>query len=203
MKRTIDGIDGSANVTRRGVIVGALSVAGLFALGFTGRAFAGEASLVRPPGGQDESRFLSLCLRCDKCRSVCPLDCISTAPLEDGIVNARTPYLNFEKGYCDFCNLCIDVCPVRALEPFDPSVNKVGIAVVDEDECVAWKQTGCTICAEVCPFDAITLSETGKPIVDIEACNGCGLCENACPSASYMHYAGARRRGINIEGGQA
>lgn len=203
MKRTIDGANGSANVTRRGVIVGAGSVAGLFALGFAGRAFAGEPSLVRPPGGQNEERFLSLCLKCDKCRSICPLGCISTATLEDGIVNARTPYLDFEKGYCDFCNLCIDVCPVRAFEPFDPTVDKVGIAVVDENECVAWKQAGCTVCAEACPFGAIALSETGKPIVDADVCNGCGLCENVCPSASYMHYTGARRRGINVERSQA
>ena len=36
-------------------------------------------------------------------------------------------------------------------------------------------------CAEVCPFDAITMDENHLPHVDIEKCTGCGKCVQACP----------------------
>lgn len=36
-------------------------------------------------------------------------------------------------------------------------------------------------CAEACPTNAITKTETGAWIVNEEACNGCGLCVESCP----------------------
>ena len=43
-----------------------------------------------------------------------------------------------------------------------------------------WSCLGFGTCAEVCPFDAITMVEK-LPVVDEEKCTGCGLCEQACP----------------------
>ncbi len=40
---------------------------------------------------------------------------------------------------------------------------------------------GLGTCARVCPFGAITMSDTGLPLVDDAVCTGCGLCEAACP----------------------
>lgn len=36
-------------------------------------------------------------------------------------------------------------------------------------------------CAKACPFDAITMSENGLPVVNEEKCTGCGMCVKACP----------------------
>jgi Na+-translocating ferredoxin:NAD+ oxidoreductase RNF subunit RnfB len=36
-------------------------------------------------------------------------------------------------------------------------------------------------CMHVCPFDAITMSDDGLPLVDIIKCTGCRKCEQACP----------------------
>jgi Na+-translocating ferredoxin:NAD+ oxidoreductase RNF subunit RnfB len=36
-------------------------------------------------------------------------------------------------------------------------------------------------CSKVCPFDAITMSDDGLPVVDITKCTGCRKCEQACP----------------------
>lgn len=47
-------------------------------------------------------------------------------------------------------------------------------AIIDEDRC-----TGCGKCAELCRFDAIRQTETGK--YSINGCEGCGLCVRFCP----------------------
>lgn len=36
-------------------------------------------------------------------------------------------------------------------------------------------------CVKSCPFNAMTLSEAGLPIIDEKICTGCGTCEAACP----------------------
>lgn len=36
-------------------------------------------------------------------------------------------------------------------------------------------------CVKNCPFDAMTLSEEGLPIIDQETCTGCGKCASVCP----------------------
>lgn len=36
-------------------------------------------------------------------------------------------------------------------------------------------------CAEACPFDAITMSDEGLPVVDPDKCTACGICVRTCP----------------------
>jgi ferredoxin-type protein NapG len=69
--------------------------------------------IVRPPRARPEEEFLSLCLRCDKCRKACPWDLISPVPITESIISAGTPELH---GYCRGCWQCIDACPTGALE---------------------------------------------------------------------------------------
>ncbi len=40
---------------------------------------------------------------------------------------------------------------------------------------------GLGTCAQVCPFDAITMGPKGLPVVHEGRCTGCGTCERACP----------------------
>lgn len=40
---------------------------------------------------------------------------------------------------------------------------------------------GLGTCARACPFDAITMSDKGLPVVDEHKCTGCGTCERVCP----------------------
>lgn len=45
-------------------------------------------------------------------------------------------------------------------------------------------QYGCIgfgTCVKNCPFDAMTMSEKGLPIIDNKKCTGCGKCETVCP----------------------
>lgn len=41
-------------------------------------------------------------------------------------------------------------------------------------------------CADVCPFDAITIGGDGLPVVDEKKCTACGNCVKACPKSLYV-----------------
>jgi Na+-translocating ferredoxin:NAD+ oxidoreductase RNF subunit RnfB len=45
----------------------------------------------------------------------------------------------------------------------------------------AWGCLGLADCALVCDYDAIAMSDTGLPVVDVVKCTACGDCVEACP----------------------
>jgi ferredoxin-type protein NapG len=220
-------------ISRRNLIAGAVGAGVLVALGGTisaVKAIAGELTPVRPPGSQSEEHFIGACIRCNRCRGACPRQAIVNCDFEDGIINLRTPRLNFHTkaaaayrraegmdqaavlaspyeavlaadgtGFCDFCMLCVETCPTGALTSFDPATQWIGEAVIDPANCLAFEKLGgCRKCADYCPFDAIAIDENRYPVVDAARCNGCGICENICPSSTYRSFKGTTRRGINI-----
>lgn len=73
------------SITRRGVLVGAGAVAGMFAVGGVAYALEGEdRGLLRPPGAQDEAHFRATCLKCNGAKpparsAVCARACSRTA----------------------------------------------------------------------------------------------------------------------------
>ncbi len=44
--------------------------------------------------------------------------------------------------------------------------------------------TGCMLCTDVCPNDAIRVLEARKPVVDVKRCIACAKCVRVCPLAS-------------------
>lgn len=179
-----------AGMTRRTFALGVGGAAVMFGLG--GLKFVGRKPLIRPPGGQDEDHLIAACIRCEKCVEVCPRNVIMPAHIEDGILNMRTPVFDFSSNYCDWCNeendghpLCAKVCPTEALKlaPGADDLNTVmGIAVLDEEECLAYRLIGCRFCYDACEYDAMGLDENNRPYMIEENCNGCGACEAVCVS---------------------
>lgn len=177
-------------ITRRNLCVGLGGTAALAALG--GLRLTGPEKLVRPPGGQDEERLISACIRCEKCYEVCPHGVIAPAHIEDGVVNMRTPVMNFDAAWCDWCAeanggvpLCVEYCPTEALALPAGAVEEttvLGVAVIKEDWCLAYRLTGCRFCYDACEFEAIELDSESRPSVVADRCNGCGACESVCVS---------------------
>lgn len=190
---------GSAAFGRRGFVLGCAGGAAMLALGLV--KFAPQTALCRPPGGQDESRLLGMCVRCGKCMEVCPTGVIAPAHIEDGVVGVRTPRLSYSRskaqlgslaGWCDHCNAanggaprCAAVCPSGALDATAGTTfesMRLGVAAINRDWCLAWRLKGCTICLNACPVGAISFDDHNRPLVDQALCNGCGACEQACVS---------------------
>ncbi len=57
--------------------------------------------------------------------------------------------------------------------------------------------SGCTVCAGICPQNAIQYKIDGKgffkPVINPEKCSGCGLCEKICPGRQYYVKAYSKR----------
>jgi Fe-S-cluster-containing hydrogenase component 2 len=101
-----------------------------------------------------------------------------------------TPYLDAERIPCYLCegreNLeCIAACPTRALQPVAGIQEiRMGTAVIQKDLCLAYNRVVCRSCWHACPLanEAIGFDAMLRPVVNDEACIGCGLCTYACPT---------------------
>lgn len=195
-------------ISRRSLCVGLGGVAATLALGGL-KAVPAQAK-VRPPGAQDTDTLLSACIRCEKCIEVCPHDVVTPAHIEDGIVGMRTPVMNFDASYCDFCAeandghpLCNEVCPTGAFTlPVDatPENTVIGKARIIKDWCLAYHFVGCRFCYDACPYEAIILDDQSRPVIVDDKCNGCGACESVCVSLTEGQIAtGATSRAAIVE----
>ena len=181
------------HMTRRGFLAaGCVSAAMVGIGGFGVVSRQAEALYVRPPGMESPLDLIARCNRCQRCLQVCPYDIITPVPLGENGIAFGTPTLDFTQGYCDFCMKCTDVCPTGALRYKTPTESNIGIAKVIKDSCVAWEWTGCTVCKDECPVEgAITLDDHDRPVVHSDLCDGCGRCEEVCPTASLRAYNNA------------
>jgi coenzyme F420-reducing hydrogenase beta subunit len=58
--------------------------------------------------------------------------------------------------------------------------------------CDARKCTGCALCSDVCPVNAIAISDKNgfyRPVVDDSKCIKCGICKKTCPSEKATNIA--------------
>lgn len=183
-------------ITRRELLAASGLLVGLMATGAAGNALADDRVFLRPPGALAEPDFSARCIRCQACLTACPTRIIQPISIADSLPHVSTPTLVFSRAYCTFCESeqgrrprCAAACPTGALaSPTDqPRID--GVAEVSKTACVAWDWKGCTVCVDECPRDAISLDEKRRPIVDGSICDGCGLCELVCPSASLRSYS--------------
>jgi len=191
---------------RRKFILNMARGVGIAALGgFVWSAYVDEATastlLLRPPGALVEEDFLKTCIKCGLCVEACPFDTLVLAAPGDH-KPVGTPFFTPRDVPCYMCDdiPCVPVCPTGALD--ESSVTKdgvldireidMGLAVIDQESCIAFWGIQCDACYRACPIlgEAITIEyskneRTGKhafmkPVVHNDVCTGCGMCELAC-----------------------
>lgn len=138
---------------------------------------------ILPPGAVSRAAFRRQCVGCQLCVANCPERVLKPSLR---LSDFGQPEMDFRHGYCrTACVKCSEVCPAGALQRLQtemrPNVH-VGQAVWRSDLCVrtAAKEP-CTACVRKCPVQAIHLVKD-IPVVDGDACIGCGACEHVCPA---------------------
>lgn len=147
-----------------------------------------SALTLRPPGALAEEEFLDACARCFKCGSACPNKCIKFHGVTAGLSKMFTPYIQPRSRACTLCGECAKVCPTGALKPFEVSREgwvagvKMGTARVNKAMCYSFHGRTCGACYRACPLagTAMKIGLYETPLVQPDACVGCGLCEQAC-----------------------
>lgn len=191
---------------RRKFILGMARTTGIVALGgLMWSAYVDEVTanklILRPPGALREDDFLSTCIKCGMCVEACPFDTLHLAGPGDN-KPLGTPFFEPRDIPCYMCNdiPCVPVCPTGALDEssvttddkLDINIADMGVAVIDNKNCIAFWGIQCDACYRACPLldKAIFIEyekneRTGKhafmkPVIDTDYCTGCGLCEHAC-----------------------
>lgn len=151
---------------------------------------------LRPPGARPEDDFNALCIKCGQCARACPYDTLQLAPA-GADMPIGTPHFVPREVPCYLCEdiPCQVACPTGALGTHLETIDdaRMGLAVIDRENCLSWQGLRCEICHRECPLqdDAITVETHPRkisrhamfvPVVHSSHCTGCGICEQACPT---------------------
>jgi len=127
----------------------------------------------RPPYNNDESLFRNECPKCDaKCATVCEVEIIKIAP-------DSTPYLDFSKSGCTYCDDCALGCEFGVLT-LENKKQINAIVTINKNECVSWEGVMCFSCKDPCLDNAIDFKAMFMPGIN-DNCTSCGFCISRCP----------------------
>jgi ferredoxin-type protein NapF len=147
------------------------------------RARVPAPAVQRPPGALPEAAFVQVCTRCQACVQACPEGVLR---LGDG----GFPQVDFSQAGCTLCGGCVRACAPAALKPpaaFSGWVVQAGAA------CLAAQGVACRLCGDGCDHAALRFPPrrggVAVPVVQAQACTGCGQCLPLCPSRalSLLH----------------
>lgn len=127
------------------------------------------------------------CIGCDSCSMICSQNKYGAVrPKAAGIRVVKDAWLKLEKPVvCRHCKKapCLKSCPSGALHRGPKSET----IFLDSSLC-----TGCGICVDSCPFQAIFMEEISKVAVKCDLCAGLNspLCVQVCPVGALVLETG-------------
>ena len=111
---------------------------------------------------------------------------------EAGLVHkAFHPGSNESRPETSICNCCKDCCDTLKIwrdGVFPLNNSTYYLSVIDQEAC-----SGCGICVEQCPTEAIQLNENEEAERDESLCFGCGICARFCPEEAISLKEGLRK----------
>lgn len=137
----------------------------------------------RPPGALPELEFRVRCTQCDDCVRACPVSAIKLD--HSGDEGGGFPYIDPNIQPCTLCDgqPCMPACPSGALQWTPLARIDMGTARYFDQVCLRFNGEDCTMCVDHCPVGPTALEvQDGWIKVHEEACTGCGVCQNNCPT---------------------
>ncbi|WP_444679200.1 ferredoxin-type protein NapF [Halomonas sp. E19] len=132
---------------------------------------------LRPPWARDEASFVRHCVQCGDCLKACEMQVLRAG---DG----GFPEVDFSRGECTFCRACVDACHAPAFD-LSPDASPWQVVATIGDACLGRQGVYCKNCGEACETGAIHFvfnqRRMPEPIVESDACTGCGACVAHCP----------------------
>ena len=119
-----------------------------------------------------------LCIGCNACVMVCPFGIIKTVPHETSLSKCDLCAARLKNGDIP---ACAAACPTKAIR----YTNFKYQYLIDKDNC-----TGCTICRNRCPYNAIEGEKKEIHTIDTAKCKKCGVCIEVC------HFDAVKKVGI-------
>ncbi len=128
------------------------------------------------------------CIGCGACIKECPVDCID--------LEMPSPVHIGED--CVFCGKCVETCPFQAISLKEEIFKVENGRIVFERHDILGPSEGevlvdllacqrCGVCVNKCPVDAMAL-ENDQVIVDQDKCIFCGECQSICPTRAVKLY---------------
>jgi len=132
-------------------------------------------SFVYPPYFDKKEDFL----KCYECESK---DCLNACNEKIIKIIDEKPTLDFTGSGCTFCDECADACKYDVLS-ITHKKNKINAEmIINPEKCIAWNQTICFSCQDICEEYAIIYNGMFNPVIDLDKCTACGFCISVCPT---------------------
>jgi len=132
-------------------------------------------SFIYPPYYDKKEDFL----KCSECETK---DCLIACDEKIIQIQNGIPTLNFSNSGCTFCDECANACQLGVLKAEFKKEKINAEMIINPKKCIAWNQTICFSCQDICGESAIIYKGMFNPVIDLDMCTGCGFCISVCPT---------------------
>ena len=140
------------------------------------------------------------CLGCGDCVAACQFGAIS--------MDSETGLPVVDEDKCTACGACVKACPKNVIELRNKGRRnmRVFVSCVNKDKGAAARKAckaaciGCSKCAKVCTFEAITV-ENNVAYIDFTKCKLCKKCVAECPTGAIhaVNFPVVKPKEVKVE----